>query len=130
MSGATTPDTVIHRIVDAMRTLAGSYPGFRPVHANGVVCSGAFRGSAGASGITRAPHFAGQSVSTIVRFSNSSGDPDVHDGAPLPTGRTASISPTIQSCWRDRRRTRYRTTGAARACEVVGMTVARTLQLV
>jgi len=81
MPSATTPDTVIRQIVDAMRTLAGAHPGFRPVHAKGLVCAGTFRGSAGAAGITRAPHFAGQSVSTVVRFANSNGNPDVHDGA-------------------------------------------------
>ena len=82
MPTSTTPDTVIRQIVDAMRTLAGPRPGFRPVHAKGVVCSGTFRASAGAVGITRAPHFAGQSVSTIIRFANANGSPDVHDGVP------------------------------------------------
>jgi hypothetical protein len=82
MPTSATPDTIIRQIVDAMRTLAGSHPGFRPVHAKGVVCSGTFRAPAGAAGITRAPHFAGQSVSTIVRFANSNGNPDVHDGVP------------------------------------------------
>src|SRR5256885_1347467 len=76
------PDAVIRQIVDAMRTLAGPHPSFRPVHAKGVVCSGTFRASAGTVAITRAPHFAGQSVSTIVRFANANGNPDVHDGVP------------------------------------------------
>jgi catalase len=101
MSTSATPDTIIQQIVDAMRTLAGSHPGFRPVHAKGVVCSGTFRAPAGAAGITRAPHFAGQSVSTIVRFANSNGNPDVHDGVPnvrsmavkfqLSNGKSADI---------------------------------------
>jgi len=82
MASGTTPDTVIRQIVDAMRALAGPHPGFRPVHAKGLVCSGTFRGATGAAEITRAPHFAGQSVPTIVRFANGSGDPNVHDGAP------------------------------------------------
>ena len=82
MPSATSPDPVIRQIVDAMRALAGPHPGFRPVHAKGLVCSGTFRGAAGAADITRAPHFAGQSVPTIVRFANGSGDPNVHDGAP------------------------------------------------
>jgi catalase len=54
-----TPDTVIRQIVDAMRALAGPHLGFRPVHAKGLVCSGTFRASADAAGITRASHFAG-----------------------------------------------------------------------
>ena len=82
MSTSATPEPVIRQIVEAMRTLAGPHPGFRPVHAKGLVCSGTFRASAEAPRVTRAPHFAGQSVPTIVRFANSSGDPDVHDGVP------------------------------------------------
>ena len=77
-----TPESVIRQIVDAMRTLAGPHPGHRPVHAKGLVCSGTFRASAEATGITRAPHFAGQPMPTIIRFANSNGNPDVHDGVP------------------------------------------------
>ena len=82
MSTSATPEPVIRQIVDAMRTLAGPHHGFRPVHAKGLVCSGAFRASTDAPRMTRAPHFAGQSVPTIVRFANGNGNPDVHDGAP------------------------------------------------
>jgi catalase len=82
MSASATPDPVIRQIVEAMRTLAGPHPGFRPVHAKGLVCSGTFRASADAPRVTRAPHFAGQPVPTVVRFANSSGNPEVHDGVP------------------------------------------------
>lgn len=77
-----TPESVIRQLVDAMRSLAGPHPGHRPVHAKGLVCSGTFRGSAEAAGITRAPHFAGQPIPTSIRFANSNGNPDVHDGVP------------------------------------------------
>jgi len=63
-----------------MRALAGPHPGFRPVHAKGLVCSGTFRGSAQAHGVSRAVHLQGQTVPTVIRFSNSSGNPEVHDG--------------------------------------------------
>jgi hypothetical protein len=43
-----TPPTVIAQLVETMRALAGLHPGFRPVHAKGVVCSGTFRGARGA----------------------------------------------------------------------------------
>src|SRR5688500_20321696 len=82
MTTSATPEPVIRQIVDAMRTLAGPHPGFRPVHAKGLVCSGTFRASAEAPRVTRAPHFTGQPVPTLVRFANSNGNPDVHDGAP------------------------------------------------
>src|SRR6266540_1990300 len=101
MSTSAAPEAVIRQIVEAMRTLAGPHPGFRPVHAKGLVCSGAFRASAEAPRVTRAPHFTGQSVPTIVRFANANGNPDVHDGAPsvrsmavkfqLPDGKSADI---------------------------------------
>ena len=82
MSTSATPESVIRQIVEAMGALAGPHPGFRPVHAKGLVCSGTFRASADAPRVTRAPHFTGQSVATTVRFANSNGNPDVHDGVP------------------------------------------------
>jgi catalase len=77
---STTAPTVIAQLVETMRTLAGPHPGFRPVHAKGIVCSGTFRGSAQARSVSRALHLQGQTVPTVIRFSNSSGNPDVHDG--------------------------------------------------
>ena len=101
MATAAAPDAIIRQIVDVMGTLAGPHPGFRPVHAKGLVCSGTFRASPDASRITRTPHFSGPPVPTIVRFANANGNPDVHDGAPnvrsmavkfqLPGGTSADI---------------------------------------
>jgi catalase len=101
MPTSATPEPVIRQIVEAMRTLAGPHPGFRPVHAKGLVCSGTFRASPDAPRLTRAPHFTGQAVATIVRFANANGNPDVHDGVPnvrsmavkfqLPDGKSADI---------------------------------------
>jgi catalase len=82
MSATAAPESVIRQIVDAMRTLAGPHPGFRPVHAKGLVCSGTFRPSADAPRVTRAPHFAGQPVPTVIRLANANGNPDMHDGVP------------------------------------------------
>jgi len=75
-----TPSTVIAQLVETMRALAGPHPGFRPVHAKGIVCSGTFRAAPEARAVSRAAHLQGQTVPTVIRFSNSSGDPDVHDG--------------------------------------------------
>jgi len=96
-----TSQTVIAQLVETMRALAGSHPGFRPVHAKGIVCSGTFRGAPEARGVSRAPHLQGQMVPTVVRFSNASGNPDVHDGVAnaralavkfqLPEGKNADI---------------------------------------
>jgi catalase len=75
-----TPPTVISQLVETMRALAGLHPQFRPVHAKGVVCSGTFCGAPQARSVSRAAHLQGQTVPTVIRFSNSSGNPDVHDG--------------------------------------------------
>jgi len=101
MSGSAASPDVVAQLVEAMRTLAGPHPGFRPVHAKGLVCSGTFRAVPAAKGVSRAPHLQGQAVPTVMRFSNSSGDPDVHDGIPnaralavkfqLPDGKNADI---------------------------------------
>jgi catalase len=101
MSESAASATVIAQIVETMRALAGSHPGFRPVHAKGLVCSGTFRAAPEASRVSRALHLQGQAIPTVVRFSNSSGDPDVHDGVPnaralavkfhLPEGKSADI---------------------------------------
>jgi catalase len=48
MSGSPASATVVTQLVETMRTLAGPHPGFRPVHAKRIVCSGTFRASAGA----------------------------------------------------------------------------------
>jgi catalase len=82
MSAPATSQAVIAQLVEAMRALAGPHPGFRPVHAKGLVCAGTFRPSAQARGMTRASHFQGGPVPTVVRFANSNGNPDVHDGVP------------------------------------------------
>jgi catalase len=89
MSGSTASPDVVAQLVETMRRLAGSHPGFRPVHAKGIVCSGTFRAAAGARAVCRAPHLQGQAVPTIMRFSNSSGDPEIHDG--LPNARALAV---------------------------------------
>src|SRR5712675_2875849 len=89
MSGSAAPGTVIAQLVETMRALAGSHPGFRPVHAKGIVCSGTFRGAPEARGVSRALHLQGQAVPTVMRFSNASGNPDVHDG--IPNARALAV---------------------------------------
>jgi catalase len=101
MPGSAAPGTVIAELVDTMRALAGSHPGFRPVHAKGIVCLGTFRGAKDALRVCRALHLQGQAIPTVMRFSNASGDPEVHDGLAnaralavkfqLPDGKNADI---------------------------------------
>jgi catalase len=89
MSEPAAPRTVIAEIVETMRALAGPHPGFRPVHAKGIVCSGTFRGAPQARDVSRAPHLQGQAVTTTIRFANASGNPEVPDG--LANVRSLSV---------------------------------------
>ena len=101
MSASPAPSPVVAQLVETLRALAGSHPGFRAAHAKGIVCSGTFHASPDARSVSRASHLQGAPVSTVVRFSNSSGNPDVHDGVPsvramsvkfqLPDGKAADI---------------------------------------
>ena len=101
MSTSPASQAVVAQLVETMRALAGRHPGFRPAHAKGIVCAGTFRPSGDARRITRAPHLQGGPVTTVIRFSNANGNPDVHDGVPnvramavkfqLPDGKAADI---------------------------------------
>jgi catalase len=93
--------TVIAQIVETMRTLAGPHPGFRPVHAKGLVCEGRFHPTPDAKRVSTAAHLQDAAVPATIRFANSSGNPAVADGAPgvrsmavkftLPNGKQTDI---------------------------------------
>ena len=101
MSESTAPRSVVAEIIETMRKLAGPHPGFRPVHAKGIVCSGTFRGTPQARDVSRAAHLQGPPVPTVIRFANASGNPEIHDGLAnvrslavkfqLPDGKNADI---------------------------------------
>jgi catalase len=80
---------VLAEIVTTTRMLAGSHPGFRRVHAKGLVCTGRFQASLDARWVTRATHLQGQTLSVIIRVANSAGNPAVHDG--LPNVRSLAV---------------------------------------
>ncbi len=71
-------------LLDALDKLAGGlHPGFRPVHAKGVMHCGTFTPLADAVKLTRAPHAGRQSTPITVRFSLSAGIPWVADNDPM-----------------------------------------------
>ena len=76
------------QIVDAMNKLFGTHPGFRANHAKGVVVEGSFTPSPGAAALSKAALFDGRAIPVTVRFSNSTGIPNVPDGsaAAIPHG--------------------------------------------
>jgi catalase len=78
------PDTndLAQQIFDLMANMHGVKPGFRPVHAKGIVCQGTFAPSREAATLSKAAHFQGASVPVTVRFSDGASDPSVPDNSP------------------------------------------------
>jgi catalase len=65
--------------LQALDDLSGLHPGFRPVHAKGILLSGAFTPSAGVGTLTNAPHVSRPSIPMAARFSDFAGVPTVPD---------------------------------------------------
>jgi catalase len=88
---AQTPDkSVAERIADDFITLFGSHPGFRINHAKGIVVTGLFVPSPGATSLSRAPQLTG-TTPVIVRFSNATGIPTIPDNDPNAAPRGIAI---------------------------------------
>jgi catalase len=80
-AAAAQDDTVEVQVVDAMNKLFGVHPGFRSNHAKGVVVTGNFKASPGASELSKAALFDGTTIPVTARFSDSSGLPNLPDGS-------------------------------------------------
>jgi catalase len=77
------PSELAGKLLGVLDELSGGvHPGFRPVHAKGVMFSGTFVPAPDAADLTRAPHASRPSTPVTVRFSASSGIPAVADNAP------------------------------------------------
>src|ERR1041384_4894692 len=74
------------QLLDAFDQLQGLHPGFRPAHAKGLVCSGTFTPSPEAAKLTRAPHANTPSTPVTVRYSDSTGLPNIPDNDPARSG--------------------------------------------
>ncbi|HEY2149053.1 MAG TPA: catalase family peroxidase [Pirellulales bacterium] len=71
-------------LLEILTGLAGGvHPGFRPVHAKGLMYSGTFTPSPEAAKLTRAPHASRPSTPLTVRFSLSSGNPAAAQNDPM-----------------------------------------------
>ncbi|KIX99511.1 uncharacterized protein Z520_05087 [Fonsecaea multimorphosa CBS 102226] len=67
-----------------VKTLQGAFhtpPGFRPAHARGILLNGTFTPTSEAGALSSAHHFNASSTPIIVRFSNSTGIPQIPDNA-------------------------------------------------
>jgi catalase len=70
----------------ALDGLFGLHPGFRAVHAKGLMCKGTFTPAAAAAQLTRAPHLALPSTPVVVRLSDFAGVPTIPDNDPAAAG--------------------------------------------
>jgi len=73
------PDSVSRDALQAFDNLFGHHPGFRPVHAKGILLSGTFTPSANVKELTKAPHVNRPSIPVAVRFSDFAGVPAIPD---------------------------------------------------
>lgn len=71
--------------------LFGLHSGYRAAHAKGVLLSGTFSAAPGAQQLTKAPHAVRPSTPVTVRFSNSTGIPQIPDSAPEANPRGLAI---------------------------------------
>jgi catalase len=71
------------QIVDAMNKVYGVHPGFRANHTKGVVAEGTFMATPDAARLSKAVIFNGSPILVTVRFSDSTGIPNLPDGSAL-----------------------------------------------
>ncbi len=84
--------TDLHRrLLETLDALFGVHPGYRPVHAKGIVCEGSFTAADEARDLSRAPHLQGGRVPVTVRFSDFTGLPDIPDTDPNANPRGMAV---------------------------------------
>ena len=78
-------------LLQQFHKMFGSHPGYRAAHAKGLMLTGNFKPAAGALALTTAPHIVRESTPVTVRFSNSTGLPEIPDNAPEANPRGFAI---------------------------------------
>jgi catalase len=72
--------------IDAVNEVFGRHPGYRALHAKGVLLRGTFQATPEAAGLTKAAHMQGDEIPATFRLSNGGGNPDHPDYVPEPRG--------------------------------------------
>src|SRR3954462_8529709 len=80
-----------NEIIQQFDTIFGKHPGFRPAHAKGIQVKGTFTPAEGAKSLTSAPHMTRASTPVTVRFSNSTGLPQIPDSSLQANPRSMAI---------------------------------------
>ena len=88
---STQKQELYEQLVDVLNAIFGIHPGYRAVHAKGIVCEGTFTPTAAAASLSRAAHFQRDSVPVTVRFSDFAGVPTIPDGDPNASPRGLGI---------------------------------------
>jgi catalase len=83
--------TLSEDIIAQFDTIFGLHPGFRPVHAHGIILTGSFTASADAATLSNAPHFMQPSMLITIRFSSSTGIPLVPNNDPNANPRGFAV---------------------------------------
>jgi len=78
-------------LLQQFHQMFGAHPGFRPAHAKGIMLAGVFTPAPQAGQLTRAPHVLRSSTPVTVRFSNSTGLPEIPDYAPEANPRGIAV---------------------------------------
>jgi catalase len=76
------------KLLAGFTQIFGEQPGIRPAHGKGILLSGTFTPTAAAADLSIAQHFQQSATPVLVRFSDSTGLPDIPDTDPntLPKG--------------------------------------------
>jgi catalase len=78
-------------LLKAIDGIFGVHPGFRAVHAKGILLSGTFTPTSAAGELSRAPHFTRPSTPVFGRFSNNTGIPLLPDNDPNANPRGCAV---------------------------------------
>lgn len=78
-------------LIAQLETMFGMHPGFRPVHAKGLMLTGTFVPTGDAAVLSKAQHFVQPSTPVTVRFSNFTGLPLIPDNDPNANPRGMGI---------------------------------------
>jgi len=78
-------------LVSTLHGVFGPHPGYRPAHAKGTLITGTFTPTPEAATLTTAKHFTNSSTEITVRFSSSTGIPNIPDTDPNSVPRGFAI---------------------------------------
>jgi len=80
-----------NNLLEQFDLIFGMHPGYRAAHAKGLMLTGMFRPTAQAQSLTRAPHAIRAATPVTLRFSNSTGLPQIPDNVPDANPRGLAI---------------------------------------